>query len=575
MTDHSLRLAVIQANPVLGDIDANIDRALMHVDAHPGADLVIFPECFLTGYPIEDLALRPGFITRVERGLSALHDAVIARGGPAVLVGAPVAGADLPHNAAVLLEPDGARRVTHKTELPNHDVFDERRTFAAAGSPATPITFRGVRLGVLICEDIWHGRVARGLSDEGAEALIVLNGSPYERGKREVRHGLARARSRETGLPVIYANLVGGQDELVFDGASFAHDPDGGIWEADPFVEDAMDLSLERKDGVTRLSPLSPLRAAGAPEAPVSLDYAACVTGLRDYVGKIGAPHVVVGVSGGLDSALVLTMAADALGPDRVIGVMMPSRNTGQESLDLADDLMSRLGVRAVTSSIDEAFALMDAGVAAAAGAAGGAQDLGVTLENLQSRLRAVTLMGMTNALGGIVLSTGNKSEMSVGYATLYGDMCGGYNPLKSVYKSDAFEMARWRNATAYPPVVENPVRDPIPDRIITRPPSAELAPDQTDEAALGGYDLLDAVLRGLIEDRLSTEAVARRLAGRVGDEEIRSRTGSDTVSYVTRISGLLRAAQYKRDQAPPGVKLNPTDFGPGWRYPVAGRYAL
>lgn len=577
MTDKSLRLAVVQADPVLGDIDGNLSRALSFVDAHSDADLVVFPECFLTGYPIEDLALRPGFITRAEDALSDLHKAVIEREGPGALIGAPVSGADLPYNAAVLLSPDGARRVTRKVELPSHDVFDERRVFASEGGAPSPVSFRGVRLGVLICEDVWHGRVSRALADEGAEALIALNGSPYERGKREVRHDLVRARTRETGLPVVYANLVGGQDELVFDGASFVHDPDGGLWEVDAFTEKVMDLVLKGDASGLRVVPRGAKAPVSAQTPATGLDYAACVTGLRGYVTKIGAPHVVVGVSGGIDSALVLTMAVDALGADKVIGVMMPSRHTGEESLDLANDLMTRLGVRQVTAPVEPGYKVMTAGVEAAVAATvpDTLPDFGVTRENLQSRLRAVTLMGMTNAIGGIVLSTGNKSEMSAGYATLYGDMCGGFNPLKSVYKSDAFRMARWRNAATGVLGAGAVTADPIPDRIITRPPSAELAPDQNDEDALGDYEVLDMTLRGLIEDRLDARSVARRLAARMGEDHVVEKTGETPAVYAARVSRLTRIAQYKRDQSPPGVKLNPTDFGPGWRYPVAGRYEL
>ncbi len=580
MTHDSLNLSIIQDNPTVGDIDGNTRMILEHLKREKDADLVIFPECFVTGYPLGDLVTRPGFLTSVEQGIAKIRAAVTGSDGPAVLIGAPLAGANLPYNAAFLIEPSGAMRTVRKHELPNNDVFDERRTFSMSDERPTPLAFRGFNLGIQICEDMWHGDVSRALADELADVLIVLNGSPYQHGKNDTRTKIARTRVKATGLPLIYANLVGGQDELVFDGASFVMNTEGGHIGAAAFAPDVIHLKMSRhpESGIQLLFG-NDFKMKDYPEDTIEADYNACVLGLQDYVKKTGTPHVVVGVSGGLDSALVLAMAVDALGPERVVGIMMPSEYTGDESLGLADDLMSRLGVikdvlpigamfEAVRNSTLPTFELMGAKL-------GVKSDTGVTQENFQSRLRGLTLMGVTNAIGGIVLSTGNKSEMSVGYATLYGDMNGGFNPLKSVYKSDAFRMAAWRNsvdALAQGPVIANP----IPEGIITRPPSAELAEGQTDQASLGEYDILDAVLYALIEQKADAATAARIITAKFGKDDVFMRSGGyHPETYAAKIAGLVRGAQYKRDQSCPGVKLNLTDFGAGWRYPIAGRYKL
>ena len=580
MTPEHLNLTIVQDNATVGDIDGNTQMVLDHLAREKDADLVIFPECFLTGYPLGDLVTRPGFIASVERGIDNIRKAVAKTGGAAVLVGAPMAGANLPYNAAFLIEPSGAMRVVRKRELPNNDVFDERRTFSMSDERPTPLSFRGFNLGIQICEDMWHADVSRGLADELADVLVVLNGSPYQHGKQDTRTKVARARVKATGLPLIYANLVGGQDELVFDGASFVMNAEGGHIGAAAFNPDVIHLRMTRhaEEGV-KLSFENDFKMKDYPEDTIAADYNACVLGLQDYVKKTGTPHVVVGVSGGLDSALVLAMAVDALGPKRVIGIMMPSEYTGDESLGLADDLMDRLGVHkqvlpiggmfdAVRGATLDSFAEMGVKLGRTSGPS-------TTQENYQARLRGLTLMGVTNALGGIVLSTGNKSEMSVGYATLYGDMNGGFNPLKSVYKSDAFRMAEWRNTTtelAQGPVIANP----IPTGIITRPPSAELAEGQTDQASLGDYDILDAVLYALIEQKADAPMAARIITAKFGKDDVWKRSGGYSPEpYAEKIAKLVRGAQYKRDQSCPGVKLNLTDFGLGWRMPIAGRYTL
>lgn len=578
---NGLHIALIQDNPTVGDVTANVERAITHLHKNKEEDLIVFSEMFVTGYPLGDLVLRPGFMAIAAAGIEKIKNAVVDLQGPAVLIGAPMAGAELPYNAAFLIEPSGAVRVVRKTELPNDDVFDERRTFASEGAKPRALPFRGYRLGIQICEDVWHGPVSRALADDRADILLVLNGSPYQRGKQDTRHHIARARIRATGLPMAYVNQVGGQDELVFDGGSFIMNPDGGFSEAAAFVPDEMHIVLHRDEaGDPHLRFASGFVARSYPQDPVASDYEACVLGLRDYVKKTGMPRVFVGVSGGLDSALVLAMAVDAIGSDRVVGVMMPSAHTGQESLDLADDLMTRLGVHKHEIRIDTVIDGLDPALTAAGEALatqlGVKADHSVARENYQSRLRAVALMGLTNQLGGIVLSTGNKSEMSVGYATLYGDMCGGFNPLKSVYKTTAFEMCRWRNAVSELAGQAKIIRDPIPKKIITRPPTAELSEGQTDQASLGDYDLLDHVLESIVEGRADPKTAAARLLAKFGDKDVFKRSGGyAALSYAEKIARLVRIAQYKRDQSPPGVKLNQTDYGLGWRYPIAGKYAL
>lgn len=586
MRDNALRLSLIQDNPVVGDITHNVLKVKDALRAERDSDLIVFSECFVTGYPLNDLVLRPGFLNAVDEAIADIRKAVIEQNGPAVLVGAPEVGSPLPYNSAFLIEPDGNIRVVRKCELPNSDVFDERRTFSmAAASEAKPLAFRGFNLGIQICEDMWHGPVTRSLAEEGADVLLVINGSPYQRGKQDVRVRHAETRVRMSGLPLIYVNQVGGQDELVFDGNSFVMNTNKGVMSAAMFRPDVLRVDLTHGDGFDVTDTGVFIHAVNEFDVPETLpavgeDYAACVLGLRDYVAKTGSARVYLGVSGGLDSALVLAMAADALGADRVVGVMMPSRHTGQESLDLAADLMSRLGVHAMTLPITDTYDAVNAALTQTADTL--SETLGVEAnhaiarENYQARLRGLSLMGLANALGGIVLSTGNKSEMAVGYATLYGDMAGGFNPLKSVYKSDAFEMARWRNACDPQTLGFSGTTNPIPEGIITRPPTAELAEGQTDQKSLGSYEVLDALLRCLIEKSMSPAASARHLRAVFGDTDRSAETaGFSFEDYADVIARKVRSAQYKRMQAPPGVKLNVTDFGLGWRYPIAGTYGL
>ena len=576
MAKNRLHLALVQDNPTVGDIETNLQKILEHMDRNPDSDIIVFPECFLTGYPLNDLVLRPGFLARVRAAIDALSTEIQDRNGPSVLVGAPLPATGLPFNCAILIDARGGVQISRKVELPNSDVFDERRTFnSASEAEVAPMTFDGFRLGVAICEDMWHGRVSRRLADEMADVLLMINGSPYSREKDSERRQHARTRVFTTGLPLIYLNQVGGQDELVFDGGSFVLNTDGATMSAHAFRPDTLHVVLHRgDDGLVRVEARNPSEISKYPSDVIEADYRACVTGLSDYVAKTGTGHVFVGVSGGLDSALVLTMAVDALGAGNVTGVRMPSIHTSEESLALAEDIATRLGVRCLTIPIEDPVIKMQEALDAAVTDAT-SENLGLMRENLQSRLRGTILMGLTNALGGILLSTGNKSEMAVGYATLYGDMNGGFNPLKSVYKSEAFLMASWRNAADPSRLSNMAVADPIPERIISRPPTAELAEDQDDESALGEYAVLDAVLKSLIEDLNTIPETARAIERRFGDCLDGKIGDLSAQAYTARIAGLVRRAQYKRIQSPPGVKLHSTDFGLGWRYPVAGSYTL
>lgn len=582
MSRNSLRLALVQENPVVGDVSGNVEIAIRALSENKTADLVVLSECFVSGYPVQDLVLRPGFLRQISDGLNRLRDMVVELAGPAMLVGAPMPGATLPYNAAYLIEPNGSVRTVRKVELPNSDVFDEVRTFAsAAGERARPLSFRGFELGVMICEDMWHGDVARSLADELADVFLVLNGSPYQRGKQHIRIANARRRVKSAGLPLVYVNQVGGQDELVFDGGTFVMDARGMVVAEKAFDTATILIDLVRMaDGTVDVKPVeNPLYAHDRyPSDLIEADYRACVMGLRDYVLKTGSQRIFVGVSGGLDSALVLTMAVDAIGADRVVGVMMPTRFTGGASRGLADDLMERLRVLREVLPIEDAFtAVADAVNPASrtlASTLGVTANLAIAEENFQARIRGMALMGLSNALGGIVLSTGNKSEMSVGYATLYGDMCGGYNPLKDVWKSRAFQMAKWRNLRLNASYRFLGPENPIPVGIITRPPTAELRDGQTDQDSLGDYDALDCVLKALIEDRCDPLEAAAILQQSFTGDELPAMIGNlEPSTYAQKIARMVRNAQYKRVQAPPGVKLNPTAFGLGWRYPIAGNY--
>jgi NAD+ synthase len=554
---HTLTMALAQCNPTVGDLDGNLALILgLHEQAAAaGADLVVFPELALTGYPLEDLVLKPALLERSALLLETLA-AATAGGKPAILVGAPYGKAKArPHNGVFLLR-DGAiegRRAKH--ELPNYGVFDEKRVFAPGPVPG-PMRLDlkdggAIRLGAMVCEDMWIPDVAEGLEESGAEILIVINGSPFEVKKQDARLQHAVARVTETGLPLVYLNLVGGQDELVFDGASFVLEADRRLVVQAPWFEPALLLCRWADDGAGWR--YQGERQLAAPPGELEAIYRAMVLGLRDYVAKNGFPGVVLGLSGGVDSGLSAAVAVDALGADRVHALMMPSRYTGRDSLEDASASAELLGIRLDTVEIEPAFTAFGGMLAPLFGD----RPADITEENIQSRIRGLILMATSNKLGSMVLTTGNKSEMSVGYATLYGDMCGGYSVLKDVYKTTVFALCHYRNAER-PAGCLGPKGMVVPLRTIEKPPSAELRADQKDEDSLPPYPLLDAILEGLVEDDHSAaELVA------MGHPE----------AAVRQVSNLLDIAEYKRRQAPPGVKITEKAFGRDRRYPITNHF--
>ena len=546
----TLTIALAQTTQSVGDLAGNADMMLEWRALAGGVDLIVFPEMQLIGYPPEDLVLKPALIERAGDELSRLARAT-GDGGPAMLVGTVVANQGVLFNVMVLLDGGEIKAVRQKRELPNYGTFDEKRLFAPGPLP-DPIDVRGVRIGVPICEDVWYPFVCAHLKERGAEILVTPNGSPFEidKDERRITH-VCGVRVRETGLPMAYVNRVGGQDELAFDGASFVLNADGGLAHQMPdWREDLRITRWERRgEGGWHCVP-----GEIAPLAPYPADvYSAMVVGLRDYVDRNRFPGVVLGLSGGIDSALSAAVAVDALGADRVWCVMMPSRFTSRESLEDAAECARMLGVRLDTVPIEPAVTAFDTMLADVF--TGRSRDL--TEENIQSRIRGVTLMALSNKFGHMLLTTGNKSEMSVGYATIYGDMAGGYSVLKDAYKTTVFDLSRWRNEDV-PAIGLGQAGPVMPDRVITKPPSAELREDQKDEDSLPPYEVLDPILHGLVESELSVDALVAR-----GFER----------ETVARIERLLYIAEYKRRQAPPGVKLGSRNFGRDRRYPITNAF--
>jgi NAD+ synthase len=545
-----LRIALAQMNPHEGELRSNAAkiRRLRAEAAALGADLLVTPEFSIAGYPPEDLVLKPAFRAMCEAEIDALA-AETADGGPGLIIGGPWKDGEKLYNAAFLL--DGgkvvARRAKH--ELPNYGVFDDKRVFDAGPAPG-PVVFRGVRIGLMICEDWWFPAVSETLVESGAELLLAINGSPFELDKSEARIDLAVARVVETGLPFVFLNQNCGQDELVFDGASFVLNADRSLAVRLPsFTEMLAVTEWERGEEGWRCEP-QPLAAPLGHEAQI---YAAMTLGLRDYVEKNRFPGIVLGLSGGIDSAISAAVAADALGPDRVRAVMLPSPYTSLESLEDAAECARLLGIRYETVNIGPAMEAFGAMLAPAFGN----RPPDITEENIQSRIRGVTLMAMSNKFGEMLLTTGNKSEMSTGYATIYGDMCGGYSVLKDVYKTDVFAVCRWRNANV-PHDARGPHGKVMPERVITKPPSAELKPDQKDQDTLPPYEVLDALLMGLVEEERSVDELVAK--------------GFDR-ALVLRVWRMLDRAEYKRRQAPPGVKIGRRAFGRDRRYPITNGF--
>jgi NAD+ synthase len=546
----TIRIALAQLNPHEGQIDQNLARirAARAEAARLGADLVVTPEFSIAGYPPEDLVRKQAFVARCTAALEALARDT-ADGGPGLIVGGPWQDGDKIYNAAFVMDGGAitARRAKH--ELPNYGVFDDKRVFDAGPAPG-PVVFRGFRLGVLICEDWWFPAVAETLAETGAEMLLSINGSPFEDGKSGKRVQLGLMRVVETGLPFVFLAQVCGQDELVFDGSSFVLNGDRSLACVLPGFEEALVVTeWTRADGR-----LVCAQHALAPEPDALEDVYRCLMlGLRDYVDKNGFPGVILGLSGGIDSAISAAIAVDALGAARVRAVMLPSPYTSAHSLEDAADCARLLGIRYDTVPITPAVQAFQESLAPLFAET----QPDITEENMQSRARGLILMALSNKFGHMVLTTGNKSEMSVGYATLYGDMCGGYSVLKDVYKTAVFALCRWRNAHL-PRGAKGPDGRVMPDRVITKPPSAELKHDQTDQDSLPPYDVLDGILSGLVEGEKSVDDLTAE--------------GFDRAT-VLRVWKMLDRAEYKRRQAPPGVKITARAFGRDRRYPITNGF--
>lgn len=545
----ALSIAFAQINPTVGDLPGNaaLIRRARDSAAALGADLVVFPELVLVGYPPEDLVLRPALVQAAAAILDEL-ERESAAGLPGLVVTLPWAADGHVYNSAALVA-DGRTELRFKYELPNYGVFDEKRIFAPGPLP-DPVVFRNVRLGLPICEDIWTPACAAHLAKAGAELLLVPNGSPFEVEKFHQRLDLARCRVAESDLPLAYINPIGGQDELVFDGGSFVMNRDGSLAHLLPFWREALVVSKWQRDG-------GRYRCEGnaewTDEPRLAAVYSAMILGLRDYVRKNGFRGVVLGLSGGIDSAVTAAVAIDALGAERVRGVHLPSRFTTQTSTDDARQSAHALGMKLETTAIELPVEAVEGTLAPLF--TGRPRD--VTEENIQARIRGVLLMALSNKFGELLVTTGNKSEMSVGYATLYGDMCGGYSVLKDVYKTEVYALARWRNEQV-PEGGLGPTGRVIPESSLTKAPTAELRPNQTDQDSLPPYDVLDAILNGLIEEEQSVDEIVARGFAR------------DTVMRVQR---LLYAAEYKRRQAPPGVKITRRSFGRDRRYPLTNAF--
>ena len=556
VTAASLTVALIQFNAAVGDLAGNALRIVeLARQAHArGAALVIAPELSLTGYPPEDLLLRPAFMRACEEQLAACAAALVDLPGLQLVVGHPRSLDPLGDvrtrslevqrrvNAASVLSGGRVMATYAKRELPNYQVFDERRYFVSGrdvGFGPVVIEAQGLRVGILICEDAWFEEPAAATKAAGAQVLAVINASPFHLGKAEEREQRMAERARATGLPLLYAHLVGGQDEVVFDGGSFALDASGAVRaRAASFTEELLLVDVKVDGSIEGPLAPAPTRQAQA--------WGALVTGVRDYLGKNGFPGAIIGLSGGIDSALVLAIAVDALGADKVRAVMMPSPYTADISWIDARDMAARLGVQYDEITITPMFEAFKAGLAA--DFAGLPED--ATEENIQARVRGTLLMALSNKSGRIVLTTGNKSEMATGYCTLYGDMAGGFAVIKDVAKTLVYELAAWRNAQGAAPV--------IPERIITRAPSAELRPDQTDQESLPPYEVLDAILvRYMEQDQGAEEIVAAGFAP----------------ADVERVTRLIRVNEYKRRQSPVGIRITHRAFGRDWRYPITSKF--
>jgi NAD+ synthase (glutamine-hydrolysing) len=533
----SVKVAMVQDNFLVGDITGNTQRILSRISeaSDHGVDLVVFPELALVGYPPEDLLYRPGFLRQVERAVETIKRSVE---GVDVIFGLPRKQDGNLFNAAVWIRDGEYIAQYHKQSLPNYSVFDEVRYFSA-GADTCVVELNGTRFGLVICEDSWEAEPVAQAKEQGAEAVIIINASPFHGGKYEERLHMLQQRIQESRLPMFYVNMVGGQDELVFDGDSLVVDQSGKVVARAPAFEPASIVIDLTEQGPVALEP--------GVDTALSFEqaiYRALVLGTRDFVNKNGFSGVVVGLSGGVDSALTLAIAADALGADNVHAVMMPSRYTADISIEDAQAEALALGVRYDVISIESAF---ESFLSSLADVFAGAE-ADTTEENIQARSRGVILMAISNKSGRMVLTTGNKSEVAVGYATLYGDMCGGFAPLKDVYKTLVYRLCHYRNT----------VSQVIPERVITRPPSAELREDQVDQDTLPDYEVLDKILELSVEQDLSVADVVK--------------AGFDQQT-VEKVVGMVQRNEYKRRQSAPGVRITRRAFGRDRRYPITSGY--
>jgi len=546
----SFKLALAQLNPVVCDLEGNVKkaRAARTEAATKGADLIAFTELYLTGYPIEDLVLKPALQTAAREACEAFARDT-SDSGPAVLVGLPWANGPFVYNAVAYLDHGCVETVRLKYNLPNYGVFDEKRVFAPGPLPE-PILVHGVSIGVPVCEDIWSEEACQALAKAGAGLLIVPNGSPYWMDKQDQRYSIARGRVAETGLPLAYVNQVGGQDELVFDGASFVLNSDGSLAVQMPVWKEAVTVTEWHREGKSWRCLPQPLAEIEHGDAA---NYLACVIGLRDYVEKNGFPGVVLGLSGGIDSALCVAKAVDALGAKRLHGIMLPYIYTSNESLNDAAQTAEALGIRYDIVPIHQAVE----GLTKSLVPITDGSDSGTAEENLQSRARGTLLMGLSNKFGQMVITTGNKSEVSVGYATLYGDMNGGFNPIKDLYKTQVYALARYRNRER-PKGCLGPKGRVIPENVLAKAPTAELKHNQRDQDTLPPYDVLDDILNCLVELEMPAgEIIARGHAPEL----------------VKKVQRMLYLAEYKRRQAAPGVKITAKNFGRDRRYPITNKF--
>lgn len=549
MADHTqtLRIAVAQTAPRIGDIEANLNaaRAWRAAAKEAGADIVVFSELFLTGYPDEDLVQKPSYLAAARAAVEALAGDT-SDGGPVALIGAPWKTDAGIFNAVIAVGGGWILRVATKRVLPNYGVFDEPRRFTPGETIAPPLPLKGAALGFMVCEDMWFPGVAESLAGAGADILIAPHGSPFRRTASDERQAAAVTRARSAKRPIVFVNQLCGQDEVVFEGGAFAVDARGEVQARGRKWTEGLEMFSFARDETGWTCVDGP--KADWPTGDAA-DYHALVRGTRDFVRRNGFEKVVLGLSGGIDSALVATVAVDALGPDAVSCVLLPSKFTSSESNEDASSCAAALGVKTETLPIADAVAAVEASLKPVFG--GAPPD--VTEENIQSRMRGLLLMAISNKTGAMLLTTGNKSELAVGYTTLYGDMNGGYNPLKDVYKTEVYRLAAWRNAnmSADGKGPEGPV---IPERIFSKAPSAELRENQTDQDSLPHYDVLDRILEGLVERDQSV----RDLAAAGVDEEV-----------ARRIENLLYTAEYKRFQSAPGPKITNRAFGRDRRYPL------